>query len=37
MLSDDGVTAMRDYVAQPFELRRDWLEQQSKVSKYVGQ
>ncbi len=37
MLSDDGVTAMRDYVAQPFELRRDWLEQQNKVSKYVGQ
>lgn len=36
MLSDDGVTAMRDYVAQPLERRRDWLEQQNEVSTYVG-
>lgn len=26
MLSDDGVAAMRAYLAQPLEFRRDWLE-----------
>jgi enoyl-CoA hydratase/carnithine racemase len=35
MLSDDGVTAMRDYVAQPLEQRRNWLEK-GGTAKYVG-
>jgi enoyl-CoA hydratase/carnithine racemase len=35
MLSDDGVTAMRDYVAQPLEQRRGWLECGGSAA-YVG-
>lgn len=30
MLSDDGVAAMREYVALPLEQRRDWLERSAK-------
>jgi enoyl-CoA hydratase len=35
MLSDDGLAAMKAYVALPFEKRRDWLEQ-PKAPEYKG-
>jgi enoyl-CoA hydratase len=35
MLSDDGLKAMRDYIAQPYEKRRDWLEKPNALD-YTG-
>lgn len=36
MLSDDAITAMRAYVAQPYEKRRDWLESDAAYGEYEG-
>lgn len=36
MLSDDAVAAMREYVEQPYEKRRDWLEATAVGRRYGG-